>query len=103
MGNTTSSTIDGNLVAPIIVLSFLSAFLLYSKIVDTFTIPNQPHNKKEDINNKDSKDGKLTLYLLGGGKGFISSSPFSSKLALYARLTGIPHYVTIGDVRNGNY
>ena len=83
MGSPFSTFADSNW--SVMSLSLLCAMLMYKQIKQTF-VPRW--SGAGNVITKGKSASTVTLYVFRGSGVTISSSPFSSKLEMYCRLTG---------------
>lgn len=92
--------IDDTLFAnyAVILLLLIIIWLVYNNLKKSFTFPlKAAKDTPSPPSDPNSNDKLVHLYLFQGFKNAVSFSPFSSKLALYCRWTGIPHTTQAAD------
>jgi len=78
-----------------ILLFFLLLFLCFQCVKKVFAFPL---TRAEDTPSPgESNDEIVHLFLFPGNHSTVSSSPFSTKLSLFCRMTGVPHTTQAAD------
>lgn len=75
-------------IAASVIIIVAQTYKLYK---DTFVFPFKRALDVPEVAESSSKSDAIELYVLGGDPNAISASPFSAKIVLFCRLTGIPH------------